>query len=427
MQIVTKIKWFLFVSIMAISCLDQPDCYQLSSDQIGITFKVLGTNKTDSVSLQRIEIEGSKKSYYHDATLINGVLPLNYLKDETAITIVGKDINDVSGTLLLKYLSEVQFVSDECGPRYILSDLSIANQSGFDSVHVVASQPNNPPIINIEIYRCPINNLVKLDYYQLYIAPPNKKTSQPLAVNINNITTEYSGQVSYQNAITNTVTLPINLAASPSNFSMTIDGNPNDVSLRYVLTNTTRYNACGEQTYASALQVTSLKFDSVSIATTITNNIKKPVDAPQDPAVTNVLIFLCPKTNLMKVAYKTPKGESTVSLNVSFDSITNNFSSTVFYKDVTTNLVELPINEASLESEYYFRIKSIAGSPSIIDTVRVSYAAIKKTLFNACKEQSVHNKLQVTSSNIIAPNQILVPKDSLQFPSVTNIEIIKIL
>ena len=98
---------------MAISCLDQPDCFRLNSDQIGISLKVLGTNKADVVTLSGVDIDGVGDILGADASLSSFLIPLNYLANETGVTITS---DKISGTMLLKYLSQAQFVSDECGP-----------------------------------------------------------------------------------------------------------------------------------------------------------------------------------------------------------------------------------------------------------------------------------------------------------------------
>ncbi|MEO7990520.1 MAG: hypothetical protein ABI663_13325 [Chryseolinea sp.] len=413
-----KSSWFLFFGAMAISCLDQPDCFRLNSDQIGVSFKVLGTNKADVIGVYGMEINGVDSTFYPYTYLSSLLIDLNYLANQTGVTISG---DKVSGSMLLKYLSQAQFVSDECGPRYILSNLTIDQQAGFDSIRLVTNQVNNPPYINIEIYRCPTTNLVKLDFYQLYIATNGKKSSQLLSVNVDNIIATYSGEMFYQDSTTNTVTLPINLNTGSSDFNMSIGGKLNTLSLAYTLTDEERYNVCPLATYASGLSASSVEFDSVSIAIVD----KKAVDAPQDPATTNVLIFQCPKTNLMKVYFKTEKVEGTfVSATVTFNKITNNFSSDKYYEGKAISTVELPINESALNAEYYFDFKVKDGDPALIDTLSVSYEPFGKTIFNACAVQNVYDNLKATSPNIL-PSNILVPKDSLQFPSITNIEIIK--
>ncbi len=416
MRIVKKNTWVLFFGIMAISCLDQPDCYRLNSDEIGISFRVLGTNKADAVSLTGIQVNNIIG--YPDTTLSSFLIPLNYLENETSLSIAGTGVN---GSMLLKYLSQAQFVSDECGPRFILSNLSIAEKSGFDSVRLLTSELNNPPYINIEIYRCPTTNLVKFDFHQLYVSTNGKKTSQPLLININNIKADYSGELFYLNTALNTMTLPVDLKTGASDFFITSNGQVDTVALIYTLKEEERYNVCPLSTYVSGMQVTSPDLDSVSIAIVD----KKKIDAPQDPATTNVLIFKCPQTNLMKVYFKTQKveGGSFVSYSVSFVGIKNNFSADVFYADKIVSTVELPINELALESEYYFEMKDKDGNVSV-DTLTVNYESNTKTIFNACGVQRVYNNLIATSPDLKFPTKPVV-KDSLQFPSVTNIEIIK--
>jgi hypothetical protein len=414
-----KSSLVLFFGVIAISCLDQPDCFRLSSDKIGVSFKVLGTNKEDAVKLTGIDITDVGDILGPDVSTNKFLMPLNYLADQTEVTISSDKIN---GTVLLKYLSQAQFVSDECGPRYILSALAVGQQSGFDSVRVLADQVSNPPIINLEIFRCPITNLVKLDFYQLYVAANGKKTSQLVTVHSDNIVAAYSGEQFYANTNLNTVTLPINIATediTSSDFGMTLNGILNSLTLTYTLKDTVRYNVC-PNIYASGLEVTSPDLDSVSIA--VVN--KKAMNAPQDPATTNVLIFQCPPTNLMRVGFKTSKGESFVAAPVKFNKITNNFSAKVYYEKLTASSVELPVTDLTSSIEYYFDMEVAEGSPPLIDTLRVSYDAINKTIFNTCGVQKVYDNLKVTYTDFKLATPA-VPKDSIQFPSVTNIEIIK--
>ena len=44
-----KLGWFAFFLVFFASCLDDPDCYQLHNDIVGVTFRVMGTGKGDSV------------------------------------------------------------------------------------------------------------------------------------------------------------------------------------------------------------------------------------------------------------------------------------------------------------------------------------------------------------------------------------------
>jgi hypothetical protein len=421
-----KSSWVLFFGAMASSCLDQPDCFRLSSDQIGISFKVLGTNKEDAVKLTGIEITNVGDILGADLSTSQFLLPLNYLVNQTGVTISGDKIN---GTMLLKYLSQAQFVSDECGPRYILSALTIGQQSGFDSVRVLADQVSNPPIINVEIFRCPTTNLVKFDFYQLYVASNGKKASQLLTLKVDTIATNYSSDLFYLGVTTNTVTLPVNINAAEGSMSSAFKISYNDeldtVSVVYTLKQEERYNVCPPKMYVSALEVTSPDFDSVSIAVVD----KKKIDAPQDPATTNVLIFQCPPTNLMRIAFKTQKGESFVAAPIKFNKITNNLSpAVVYYEELTTSSVELPIDESAAFIEYYFDREVADGNSPLIDTLRVDYDPINKTIFTACGVQKVYTNLKANLTSE-SPDFILatpaVPKDSIQFPSITNIEILK--
>ena len=153
--------------ILAFSCLEEPECIGLNNNLIGLSFVNLDTEASDSVTLDSLFIDGKKIFYaatdsglyyipytteYNDTTvsLASMVLPLNYLQEETIVVFGFEDHSD---TLALKYKSQSQFVSEQCGQRFVLSDLSAASPD-IDSIRIVSEKPGTSTVKtkNIEIY-----------------------------------------------------------------------------------------------------------------------------------------------------------------------------------------------------------------------------------------------------------------------------------
>ena len=66
-----------------VSCLDEPDCYQLHNDLIGVTFRVIGTGQADSVLLKDATDRWVTVTSFSDS--------LNYFERERAYTFKGVD------------------------------------------------------------------------------------------------------------------------------------------------------------------------------------------------------------------------------------------------------------------------------------------------------------------------------------------------
>jgi hypothetical protein len=153
-----KLTWFLFLAIFALSCLNEPDCYELNNSSVILYFKVLAAGKDRAtISDQYISV-GIKSpatvgdTVFYGETISPSVeLPLNPKDEQTAFFFDG-----IYGDnqIVLGYKRQVQFVSEECGERYIFADLKTLEYD-FDSVRVVNPTPTAPASINIEIFRCP--------------------------------------------------------------------------------------------------------------------------------------------------------------------------------------------------------------------------------------------------------------------------------
>ena len=127
-----KTGLFVFVVIIAVSCLNEPDCYQLNNDAAVIHFRIIGGG-SDAVQLISVQSPEADVILYGDTTVSSIPLPLNPKTEETLYTIHGADGDN---TLQVGYKRQVQFVSEECGERYYFQDLNVSEHD-FDSVRIV--------------------------------------------------------------------------------------------------------------------------------------------------------------------------------------------------------------------------------------------------------------------------------------------------
>lgn len=148
---IRKNAWFLVLLIVAAACLDEPDCYLLNNYVIGISFKKIENSSADTVSLTAYgPLEPPLPFYVGDTTMSRVFLPLNYFEEETAFVFQNGDSLDF---LQLTYLSQAQFVSEDCGEKFVLSNLRVGKHS-FDSVRLVVDIPTREGnTINIEIFQ----------------------------------------------------------------------------------------------------------------------------------------------------------------------------------------------------------------------------------------------------------------------------------
>lgn len=142
--------WLLVFSLMTVSCLDEPDCYQLNNYLVAISFKKLEDSSTDNASFTAIGTVTPPLLFSGDTTLSKLVLPLNYFTDETTFFF---ETADTVRFLHLGYLSQAQFVSEDCGEKFVLSALRVLEHS-FDSVRLVTDVPTSAGTsTNLEIFQ----------------------------------------------------------------------------------------------------------------------------------------------------------------------------------------------------------------------------------------------------------------------------------
>jgi hypothetical protein len=131
--------WLLIFLLLTVSCLDEPDCYHLNNDVIGISFKKLEDRSTDTLAITAMGTVEPPLLFYTDTIFTKLFLPLNYFQDETTFFF---ETAETTHLLRLGYVSQAQFVSENCGEKFVLSTMRVLEHS-FDSVRVLTDVPTS--------------------------------------------------------------------------------------------------------------------------------------------------------------------------------------------------------------------------------------------------------------------------------------------
>jgi hypothetical protein len=399
-----KLGWFAFFVIFSASCLDDPDCYQLHNDVIGVTFRVIGTGQGDSVLLRNFITQGE------DAVITSFNATLNYFEEQGAINFQGEKENHF---LEFGYTVKNQFVSEDCGSSFILSDLHVRKHN-FDSVRVVSSTPTKGAGTNIEIYRCPETDTLVINFNQLYsttngITVSNRRSafvSHPFeSIAFKSANKDFSGDIEPVRSAT--IHLPVDTTKNETTYKFITSDGEDSLKVSYDRVTDALYRPCGVQTFIRNLTLGDHTFDSVSYGL---NANQEPVRSLQDPHIANVRVFDCPKTNQMQVAFR----RGTAAAQVTIKSITADHIPENMYKEPFTGAqVVLPLDLASNVSTFY-----IQYADDTIDTLSVQYAQSNLRFFRTCEDPIIVGLREVQD----LPN-IEVPQTTLQFPAVTNVQI----
>jgi hypothetical protein len=247
-----KTGLFTFVLIIAVSCLNDPDCYQLNNDTVVIDFKIIGGGG-DAVPLIGIQSPDSDVIFYDDTTVSSISLPLNPKTEETFYELQGADGDN---SFQFGYKRQVQFVSEECGERYYFQDLKVLEHD-FDSVRIVNSIPVPTPLPtgakNIEVYRCPSTNLLLVSF--------NVETP------VEGITSDFDGIIlPFPGATLKDFVLPLNTDDSTTTYEFDLGDDLKTLRVRYTRTEETIADVCGTQTFLSDLHINSMVTDFTSFA-----------------------------------------------------------------------------------------------------------------------------------------------------------------
>ncbi len=272
-----RITISFFCLLIIGGCLEDPDCYQLNNNIVGISFKKLFDQKADTLSIVDIRTLGTDSIFYSYRLATGVYLPLNFLEQETDFTFNTFDQTPKTQLLNLSFSSKTQFVSLDCGVRYILENLEITNHE-FDSIRVLSTVPGNSTAsTNLEIYRCPKPNILKIKFRQVVDGKAVADT-----VSLNAITSNYGWNIAYTdpNLVTQ-LKIPLDSDAEITTYNFEFTGKTNVLQLGYTRTERLLFDVCGNQQFISNLDTLLHDFDSIRITK----------DTIQDPPITNLEIF----------------------------------------------------------------------------------------------------------------------------------------
>jgi hypothetical protein len=423
LQTVKKTNWFLILLLFAVSCLDQPECYLLNNNFIGVAFRVMGSGSLDSAKLSQVLINGiphensTTQDIFdktHDSLVSTLQLPLNYFENSSILTF---NSTTSENSIIPSYERQTQFVSEECGPRYILSKLNVL-ETTYDSIRIVNNTPSRSADgRHIEIFRCPITDTLRMTFHQLYLpattvtsatATAGKATGADLASILVNESTEL-----YVDSRETTVDLPVNLEDFATTYTFNFSGDfgyeepTRTIHVQYEKETVTRFNGCGEQTFVTGLNVQTTTMDSASVATD-SNGILKNVLT--DPFSTNINVYRCPPTNILQAVFVAPGTTNTKSvklLNIAADYATD----TLFYENASASTVRLPLDESKGSTTFTFNFE---GSSQVV-ALTYSFAGLGNLYRQTC-----NNKQRIVSLDSATPG-VEINNEEILYPAVTNI------
>ncbi|MEQ8425214.1 MAG: hypothetical protein RIA63_10930, partial [Cyclobacteriaceae bacterium] len=256
---------------------------------------------------------------------------------------------------------------------------------------------------NIDIYRCPITNNIKIGFRQLF-ADDKKPNGDALADELTGASVSYLPFLYYSDTILSSLVLPLNTVTNTTsiNFDFKNKGMAT-VNLQYDFESNTKFNACGSQDFIIDIQVTgSTGFDIARVTR----------DSIYDPPTTNVLLLRCPQTNFIELRLKSPSGEET---KFDIDKVTASYTPQEFYVGVSTSVLILPLDISQDQTD--FTIEFGSGPKQII----FGYTRTQKTFYEKC-DQTLMTEVSVLSSDFTSTP--VVKQDSIKFPTEVNFEII---
>jgi hypothetical protein len=411
---VKRRSWFIIFIFFAVSCLEDPDCYQLNNEFIGISFRVAGSSSPDSVLLRSV-------SHYDKVFLAPSLTPDTVVTELLALadrTANGFDLqfefNEIIKTLSLKYQVQAQFVSEDCGSRYVLSNLEVDPATEFDSVLVTNSSPGRDGNArNITVYRCPQADMLEVKLWQ-YTIPATGATATRIA-SAPFVSIDYDGTPLYEDTRAATLRLPVRKDANEATYNFILaDDLGNDVKsgtlgITYRTTTAKPWWACGELTTIDNIRVKT----GFEVTEFVTNANDTDRDRLTDPITTNLNIYRCPPTNLIQLAFVTEG--TTTSAQAELVSITDDFSGRTFYEGVTTRRVILALNKDKSTTTFNL---NFADRTEVV-TLTYSFAPPRTGMFpdgSPCVSRGV-----VTNLGAVTNDDVKIPNTNVLFPAVDNV------
>ncbi|MEJ7643401.1 MAG: DUF6452 family protein [Chryseolinea sp.] len=235
-----KVAWFVFFLIIAVSCLNEPDCYQLNNNYIILNFRILGGG-ADAFVINTVKSPGIEQVLFADSITGGAALPLDPMANDTEFVFEGEGENKFK----VSYLKQVQFVSSDCGERYTFSNLEIEDHS-FDSIRVINTTPTRPASTNYEVYRCPRTEMVGI------------KFSAAATVTVKSISADYLTETYVVNGTIQNIALPLNTRAKTTAFTFDMGDNvKKKLTVKYDTIPETKYPLCGKQNFITNLTATT--------------------------------------------------------------------------------------------------------------------------------------------------------------------------
>lgn len=279
---VRKSSWILCLCVLSISCLDQPDCYNLINNSVGISFRKMFDGTLDTVVMVDSRIVGLDSSFSSPNTAYTGLtFPVDF-------TVIRQDIEmvDVERTRLvaLGYTVQKQFVSEVCTPRFFLSNLQALPESS-DSTKILSSVLGEGGT-HVAVYRCPRPNVVRVAFQQVIEGKRVKDTLAITETSAQNMP-EYApiayypvtGSLSYIN-------LPLQENTTSTQFTFTINDVAKTMIFTYDFVPAIKFERCGVQNF-----ITNLKLVSDIGTVELAKGVKHQADSIYDPPKINFAII----------------------------------------------------------------------------------------------------------------------------------------
>ena len=279
---VRKSSWILCLCVLSISCLEQPDCYNLTNNSIDISFRKMFDGTLDTVVMLDNRIVGLDSSFSTTTDPpTRQTFPIDY-----TVTRQEMELVDVERTrrIAIGYTVQKQFVSDVCTPRFFISNLQNLPESS-DSVKILSSIAGEGGP-HVAVYRCPRPNIVRVAFQQVIEGKIAKDTVTIISTDADE-RTEYApvnfypvtGSLSYIN-------LPLNVASNSTGFTFDIGGVTKTMTFTYDKVQATVFERCGVQTFITNLQLES-DIGTVNLA----EGVKHKADSIYDPPKINFAIL----------------------------------------------------------------------------------------------------------------------------------------
>lgn len=283
-----KAIWFTFLAAIAISCLDNPDCFRLDNGEFGINFRVMGFG-ADEKTLTNAEIAGTNIVVV--STIASSIgLPLDPLND--TLKYIFNWTDGRKDSLLLKYTSQIQFVSDDCGERHVFDGLTVVENT-FDSVSIFSTKPTNPSSVNIQIFRCADPYLFGLSFRQWNGTTHTVKNTKDSTVKtLLAVIPDFADTIRFaKDTALTAIYLPLNKKASKARYVFDFgDDVKRTLDLTYSVSKRLwATEACDTTILFSAMKITKETSDLVQNDTLHYNFLNK---GTIDPAILNLQVIL---------------------------------------------------------------------------------------------------------------------------------------